>query len=69
MLNEKQELLEQAINEMKSREEKIEALKREVQILESQAYQIQGAIAMIHEFAERVNAEQAEQETEVVEAE
>ena len=57
MFDEKKEVLNQVITAIKSREEQIKTLQREIESLEAQAFQLQGALAMIEELSEALEKE------------
>lgn len=69
MFDEKKEVLNQVITAIKSREEQIKILQREIESLEAQAFQLQGALAMVEEISEALGKEQEKQNTKVAAAE
>ena len=69
MFDEKKEVLNQVITAIKSREEQIKTLQREIESLEAQAFQLQGALAMIEELSEALEKERERDNTKVAAAE
>lgn len=69
MFDEKKEVLNQVITAIKGREEQIKTLQREIESLEAQAFQLQGALAMIEELSEALEKEKERDNTKVAAAE